>query len=133
MLRIKQALLALLALTVVAVAAFLAIAPGYVERSRNVVQAHAPFPVSDAAKALHADLTVGDWHADSLLWQRDIGTRGTRGHVDVPRLIEGGVALQVFTAVTKSPAGQNIQANDADAFDTITPLAIGQLWPPRTW
>jgi len=53
--------------------------------------------------------------------------------VDLPRLIEGNVALQVFTAVTKSPAGQNYEANAADAFDTITPLAMAQLWPPRTW
>jgi microsomal dipeptidase-like Zn-dependent dipeptidase len=53
--------------------------------------------------------------------------------VDVPRLIEGGVTLQVFTAVTKSPAGQNYDSNSAEAFDNITPLAVGQLWPIRTW
>ena len=117
----------------VALGAFLAFAPGYVERSRNAITPGGPYPVSDDAQALHDTLVVGDWHADSLLWQRDIGKRGSRGHVDVPRLIEGGVALQVFTAVTKSPAGQNIDANSADAFDNITPLAMGQLWPPRTW
>jgi len=130
---IKRALVVLLTLVVVAIGAFLAIAPGYVERSRNAVVPHDPYPVSDAARALHGTLMVGDWHADSLLWQRDISKRGTRGHVDLPRLIEGGVALQVFSAVTKSPAGQNYAANSADAFDNITPLAIGQLWPPRTW
>lgn len=130
---IKRSLIGLLALVVVAVGAFLAIAPGYVERSRNEVVAEGPYPVSPDAQALHNTLVVGDWHADSLLWQRDIGKRGDRGHVDVPRLIEGGVALQVFAAVTKSPAGQNYEANSADTFDNITPLAIGQLWPPRTW
>ena len=43
------------------------------------------------------------------------------------------MAVQVFTAVTKSPAGQNYDENSADAFDNITPLAMGQLWPIRTW
>ncbi|WP_299297205.1 dipeptidase [uncultured Tateyamaria sp.] len=130
---VKRILAVLLALVVVAVGAFLAIAPGYVERSRNEVVPHDPYPVSDTARALHNTLMVGDWHADSLLWQRDISKRATRGHVDLPRLIEGGVALQVFSAVTKSPAGQNYSSNSADTFDNITPLAIGQLWPPRTW
>ncbi|WP_415921028.1 dipeptidase [Tateyamaria sp. SN6-1] len=130
---IKRLLLVLVILVVAAVGAFLAIAPGYVERSRNAIAPGGPYPVSDAAQALHDTLIVGDWHADSLLWQRDIGKRGNRGHVDVPRLIEGGVALQVFAAVTKSPAGQNYTSNSADTFDNITPLAIGQLWPPRTW
>lgn len=85
------------------------------------------------AQALHDTLVIGDWHADSLLWQQDLAKRGTRGKVDIPPLIEGGVAIQVFTAVTKSPAGQSYDSNSSDAFDNITPLAIGQLWPIRTW
>ncbi|MEY8842744.1 dipeptidase, partial [Cribrihabitans sp. XS_ASV171] len=107
--------------------------PARIEDNRNAVIAHDPYPVSDAARALHETLTVGDWHADSLLWSRDLTERGDRGQVDLPRLQEGNVALQVFTAVTKSPAGQNYEENAADAFDNITPLVIGQLWPPRTW
>lgn len=123
----------LLILVAIAIAAFLMIAPSYVEKSRNRIVPHDPYPVSVKAQALHDTLIVGDWHADSLLWQRNIAKRGNRGHVDIPRLIEGGVAIQVFTAVTKSPKGQNYNNNAADAPDNITPLAIGQLWPPRTW
>ncbi|HID67593.1 MAG TPA: peptidase M19 [Roseibacterium sp.] len=122
-----------LLLLVVGGAAFLTFAPGYVERERNGINWQGPYPVSDDAAALHRTLAIGDWHADSLLWDRDLTERGTRGHVDIPRLLEGNVALQVFTAVTKSPAGQNYEANAADAADNITLLAIGQLWPPRTW
>ncbi|MFD0979639.1 dipeptidase [Tropicimonas aquimaris] len=117
----------------VLLAAFLTVAPGYVERSRNAVAPHDPWPVSAEAQALHETLLVGDWHADSLLWKRDLLKRASRGQVDLPRLIEGNVGLQVFTAVTKSPAGQNYEANATDAFDNITALAIGQLWPMRTW
>ena len=53
---------------------------------------------SERARALHETLLVADLHADSLLWGRDLLVRGDRGHVDVPRLIEGNVALQVFAA-----------------------------------
>ncbi|KIN79125.1 dipeptidase [Sulfitobacter mediterraneus] len=122
-----------LALIVVLAVGFFTFAPAYVEKSRNAVAEHDPYPVSDAARALHDTLVVGDLHADPLLWNRDLSQRSTYGQVDIPRLIEGGVAVQVFTAVTKSPAGQNYDENSADAFDNITPLAIGQLWPIRTW
>lgn len=112
---------------------FFVFLPPYVEKTRNNVIDHDPFPVSDRAAALHQTLIVGDLHADPLLWSRDLTERGSRGQVDIPRLIDGNVALQVFTAVTKSPAGQNYEANSADAFDNITLLAVGQLWPLRTW
>ncbi|WP_170324583.1 dipeptidase [Ruegeria arenilitoris] len=124
--------LLLLALIVGAVV-FFGFLPSYIEAKRNAVIDHAPFDVSGDAEALHETLIVGDLHADPLLWSRDLTERGTRGQVDIPRLIEGNVALQVFTAVTKSPAGQNYEANSAEAFDNITLLAIGQLWPLRTW
>ena len=123
----------ILALLIFVAGVFFTLAPGYVENSRNVVTPHDPYPVSATAQALHQDLLIGDWHADPLLWNRDLSQRGNRGHVDVPRLIEGNVALQVFTAVTKSPAGQNYDHNETDAMDNITLLAVGQLWPVRTW
>lgn len=132
--RILKKLLKLVAiLAVLAVAAFWIFAPAIVEKGRNAVAAHDPYPVSGAARALHASLIIGDWHADSLLWNRDLTQRGAYGQVDLPRLIEGNVAIQVFTAVTKSPKGLNNEHNDADAFDNITLLAFGQLWPVRTW
>lgn len=112
---------------------FFGFLPAYVEDTSNNVIEHDAHSVSEEAAALHKTLIVGDLHADPLLWSRDLNERGTRGQVDVPRLIDGNVALQVFTAVTKSPAGQNYDNNSAEAFDNITLLAIGQLWPLRTW
>lgn len=125
--------LSLVALLVLAGGIFFGFLPGYIESGRNAVVAHEPYPVSPQARALHDSLTIGDLHADSLLWNRDLLRRGNRGQVDFPRLGEGNVALQVMTAVTKSPSGQNYDANSAEAADNITPLAIAQLWPPRTW
>lgn len=99
----------------------------------NPVTPHAPYPVSSAAKALHADLLIADLHTDSLLWRRNPEKRWDRGHVDLPRLREGGVDIQIFSAVTKSPKGLNFDGNDEDAPDDITLLAQVQLWPIRTW
>ncbi|MEL0439213.1 dipeptidase [Phycobacter sp. K97] len=120
-------------LLVLVVIGALIFVPGYIERGRNVVAEHDPYPVSAEAAALHDTLLIGDLHADPLLWKRDLTKRSDRGQVDIPRLIEGNVALQVFTAVTKSPAGQNYEHNETDAMDNITLLAIAQMWPVRTW
>jgi membrane dipeptidase len=119
----------------VIVAAFLVAAlvvPGYVERSMNINLPHQPYAVSDNARSLHGTLFVADLHSDSLLWNRDLLERSSTGHMDLPRLREGNVALQVFSATTKSPAGQNYEHNEATS-DNITLLAIAQLWPLRTW
>lgn len=123
----------LLLALVAGAAVFFFVLPPYVEDTSNNVIEHDPWPVSDKAAALHETLIIGDWHADPLLWSRDLSRRGTRGQVDVPRLIEGNVAVQVFTAVTKSPAGQNYDSNTTDAFDNITLLAVAQRWPLRSW
>jgi microsomal dipeptidase-like Zn-dependent dipeptidase len=91
-----------------------------------------PFAASDRARALHRELRVVDLHADSLLWGRDLLRRGRQGQVDVPRLIEGNVALQVLAASTKVPRKANLERND-DRSDDITLLGIASGWPPRTW
>ncbi|MBD3646990.1 MAG: peptidase M19, partial [Pseudomonadales bacterium] len=106
--------------------------PGMIERSMNVVEAHAPYSIGQETLAFHDELFIADLHADTLLWKRDMLQASDRGHVDLPRLGEGNVALQFFAAVTKSPSGQNYEANTADS-DNITALAVAQLWPPRTW
>jgi microsomal dipeptidase-like Zn-dependent dipeptidase len=89
---------------------------------------------SERAVELHKKLLVSDMHADSLLWKRDLLERGSRGHVDIPRLIDGNVALQAFTIVTKTPYvwKMNIERND-DKGDNITILAIVERWPTATW
>jgi microsomal dipeptidase-like Zn-dependent dipeptidase len=115
------------------VAAFLWIAPPCVEQSLNTIKPHSPWPVSHTAQALHDALVIGDWHTDSLLWDRDLLTQEDYGHVDFPRLVKGNVALQVFTAVTKSPRSQNYESNSKEAADNITPLIMAQTWPLKTW
>lgn len=130
---LRRLVVAILGLAALGLIAFWTFAPGIVGKARNAVLPHDPYPVSPQAQGLHERLIIGDWHADPLLWNRDLAKRSSWGQVDFPRLAQGNVALQVFTAVTKSPAGQNYENNSADTFDNITLLAFGQLWPIRTW
>ena len=129
---VKKWLWGALALIAVAGAAFLILAPGMIERGMNKVAATKLPTVTDSTRKLHATLEIADLHEDTLLWKRDLLDRADRGHVDLPRLIEGNVALQVFSSVTKTPKGQNYDANSAET-DNITLLAVAQLQPPRTW
>jgi microsomal dipeptidase-like Zn-dependent dipeptidase len=130
----KLKIMVILALLIVLAGAstFFIVGPGMIEKSMNTVVAHTPFKISHAAQKAHDELIIMDWHADSLLWNRNLLKRANFGHMDIPRLAEGNVALQMFTVVTKSPKGQNYESNTADS-DRMTSLAIAQLWPPATW
>jgi membrane dipeptidase len=103
-----------------------------VERFADRVSGPPLAPVSDRASRLHRSSLVADLHADSLLWGRDLARRSSIGHVDLPRLREGNVAVQVFTIVTRFPASASIDATDPRAPDLITLLAVAGGWPWRT-
>lgn len=127
----RKIVAAVLGLFLLAALAFFALAPGIVERSMNQVVA-IPLKITPRARALHATLQIADMHADTLLWQRSLLDRSDRGQIDLPRLLAGNYALQVFSSVTKTPKGQNYDANPSDT-DNITALTIADLQPPRTW
>lgn len=129
---IRRIVLGLLVLIVIAAVVFFAVAPGMVERSMNKV-VPVPLPkVAAQTRALHQTLSIADMHADPLLWSRDLLERSDQGQVDLPRLMAGNVAVQVFSSVTKTPKGQNYDANAADS-DNITLLTVAQRQPVRTW
>ena len=121
----------LLLLVIMLVAAWFAL-PGIVERRFNRTLHPPPYQPSAKAQALHRTLTVADLHADSLLWGRNLLRRSSRGHVDVPRLIDGNVSIQAFTVVTTAPRKLNIYKN-SDSTDQVRNIAIFEGWPPRTW
>jgi len=119
----RRWLIGIVALLVVGAAAFFLLAPGMIERGLNKVDGK-PLPtVSARAAALHKTLTIVDLHSDSLLWGRNFLNRATRGHMDLPRLEEGNVALQILSSTTKSPKGQNYDANGDDS-DNITGAGV---------
>ncbi|WP_447765260.1 dipeptidase [Sphingopyxis panaciterrae] len=150
----RRWLFGILIVVLIAAGGFFAFAPGMIERSMNKVDRkplqaisaatqashktltivdREPLPTIGArAQALHKTLTIVDLHSDTLMWKRGILDRANRGHMDLPRLKDGNVALQVLASTTKSPKGQNYDANSGDT-DNITALVIAQLQPVRTW
>lgn len=128
----KRILTVLVVVVVPALGIFFFVVPAQVEKRMNRTLTAPPYQASERAVELHKKLLVADLHADSLLWARDLLERGSRGHVDIPRLIEGNVALQAFTIVTKTPRNMNIENNTGDT-DNITLLAVAERWPIKAW
>ena len=119
-----------IALLAIAIAGFFLFAPGIAERGQNkVIGTRAT--VSARAQALHNSLFIADLHGDTLLWQRNMLSHSSQGHIDLPRLQAGHVGLQVFSSVSQTPRGLNYQSNPDT--DILWLLAIAQQQPMRTW
>ena len=128
----KKILWSLLGSILVAAIAYFIFAPSVFEKQTNMIDGK-PLPeITAEAQKLHDSLFIVDLHSDTLLWKRKITDSVDYGHVDLKRLQEGNVGLQIFSSVTKTPKGQNYDSNSADT-DNITLLAISQLQPMRTW
>lgn len=101
----------------------------------KVINRHADmgnFPLSEQAIKLHKTLFVADLHADSLLWERDLAVASDAGHVDLPRMRQGHLSLQVFSAVSQVPFGLNLYSNSHNS-DMLFLTFIWQRWPVSTW
>ncbi|HEX7312707.1 MAG TPA: dipeptidase [Pyrinomonadaceae bacterium] len=127
----KLAVVSLLLLAVLGVLALFAVAPVVAEWVLNGTRVRGPYRASERGRALHARLLVADMHADTLLWDRDVLARSERGHADVPRLAEGGVALQFFTVVTRTPYSPKYDTNP-EGLDGVTAIALAERWPLRS-
>ncbi len=102
--------------------------PQFIDYKSNFVES-LPLP---EIPAWHSELLVADLHADTLLWNRDLKNRSSRGHVDIPRMIQGNMALQGFSMVTQAPPKISYQGNPSGK-DNIFWLAIFQGWPFSSW
>lgn len=108
--------------------------PPYLDRNYNRitgVQTNQVF--SDEIQQFHSQLTIIDLHCDALIWGRDLTERNNRGHVDIPRLLEGNVAIQVFSVPTDVPKSRSRWGVSPDGLNLITLSAITQFWPLSTW
>ena len=101
------------------------------DAKRNSVH-FTPVAIDPYTQKFHNSLFIADLHADSLLWARDLRNRHSYGHVDIPRMLEGNLSLQLFSIVTKVPKNLNLFRND-DRTDNIRLLSIAQRWPVNTW
>lgn len=129
----RKSLWAGLTVALLAVALFFGAFPRLVAWRLHQQAGGAPPSMNAQSQSLHSKLLVVDLHAASLLWSRDLLARGGWGHVDLPRLTDGNVALQVFAAVTTVPWQRNGLPSGVAQGDLMTPLVVAQLWPLRTW
>ncbi len=103
-----------------------------VDSKNNAVLNRIPYSVSAETWDFHRQAFVADLHADPLLWGRDLRIRNRFGHIDIPRLTEGGIDLQIFGVVTHVPRVRNYNStsNESD----ILPLLFVSSWrSPVTW
>ena len=88
-------------------------------------------PIEEKTACFHDGCFIADLHADVCLWRRDLMRRNLRGHVDLPRLREGNVALQFVTVPTKlviSPRFPRLFFSDLFFWG-----ALMSLQRPDTW
>lgn len=118
-----------LAVALIAAIAFFVFAPKYIDQSKNTVTLRGPHAKNGWYDSIPF---IADLHCDELLWDRDLLKQVDYGHVDLPRMQQANMALQVFSIVSKVPAGINIEANDGNS-DQIALLSFAQLRPPSNW
>lgn len=125
----KYFLKILLFILIIAIAGFFLFVPRYLDQKSNkVTQTGAPIK-NDWYDSIPF---IADLHCDELLWDRNLLKKINHGHVDVPRMQQANMAFQVFTIVSKVPAGINIEQND-DKSDQIALLSFAQLRPVSNW
>jgi microsomal dipeptidase-like Zn-dependent dipeptidase len=125
----KKFLKILLFILIIAIAGFFLFVPRYLDQTSNkVTQSGAPVK-NDWYDSIPF---IADLHCDELLWDRNLLKKITYGHVDVPRMQQANMAFQVFTIVSKVPAGINIEQNDGNS-DQIALLSFAQLRPVSNW
>ena len=125
----KKLFKALLYIIISALVIFFAFGPQYIDRSKNKSTSKGPF-----AKVSWYDSIpfIADLHCDALLWDRNLLKQHNYGHVDLPRMQQANFALQVFSIVSKVPAGINIEKNPGNS-DQIGLLNFAQLQSPGNW
>ncbi|MFZ5650012.1 MAG: dipeptidase [Bacillota bacterium] len=79
--------------------------------------------IDKTARELHFSSLVVDAHCDTLTvldrQERRLGQQSQRGHVDIPRLAQGGVNLQFFAVFISKEYRDNPLARALQVFDTF--------------
>lgn len=111
--------------------------PGALEWRVNHGRALLPERYNTLALDTPSSAVFTDLHTDALFWwRRDLLSRGDAGHVDVPRLLEGSVVIQVFALVIAAPRGLNVDSNGPPrslADDHVFAKILIERWPISTW
>ncbi|MGA0433613.1 MAG: peptidase M19, partial [Luminiphilus sp.] len=81
----KRILTLMAGLSVALTAAFFGLGPQWVDRASNRVVGDPGRLPTPETLSLHKTLLVGDLHADSALWGKDLLADNSHGQVDVPK------------------------------------------------
>ncbi len=104
----------------------------FIEKRVNKIENKFDGKASKEAQDFHSTLFIADLHADPLFSYRNLLQQHPTGHMDIPRLIEGNIRLQVFGVPTLIPAFPNIIRNNSK-IELAGFLAFLQHWPVKTW
>ena len=104
----------------------------FFEKRINKIESRFQYTASKKAQDFHSTLFVADLHGDPLFSYRNLLRRNPSGHMDLPRLIEGNIRLQVFGVPTQIPLFANIDRNSSKV-GLGGVLAFLQHWPLNTW
>jgi membrane dipeptidase len=125
----KKFLKILLTILVIAFVGFFLFVPRYFDQKSNKVT----LPGAQVKNNWYDSIPfIADLHCDELLWDRNLLKQIDYGHIDLPRMQQANMAFQVFTIVSKVPAGINIEKNDGNS-DQIALLSFAQLRPLSNW
>jgi membrane dipeptidase len=110
------------------------VCPSLVEQIMNRSDLPLPLIYRELAKNSSTGfIAAADLHSDALLWlRRDLLKRSSVGHVDLPRLEQGRMRLQVFSIVVAVPRGMNLLSNVRPStlnHDMLFPKMLLERWP----
>jgi microsomal dipeptidase-like Zn-dependent dipeptidase len=132
MFRVILGILASVAVVGVLLVAFARPLDRTIDARANAVASSSPRDPASQAVETHRRLWIADLHCDAAFWDRDLVARSERGHVDLPRLREGNVALQVFSFPNAYPLASNYRRTPA-LLDIVGVAALARRWPRSTW
>ena len=131
MMIIARILLAIVILLIVLYASSPLYLPG-IDKRVNKIDKKSDYSGTKEALDFHSTLFITDLHADPLFSYRNLLKSSGTGHMDIPRLIDGNIRLQVFGTPTLIPMSANVDRND-QKFELGGFLAFLQHWPVNTW
>ncbi len=131
---LKKILLRTIAILAILITLASIFVPAYMHEKRCGTHISPPYRASAEAQALYNRLDFpADLHCDALLWDGNLLKRHDYGHVDIPRMLEAHIGLQVFSMVNKVPAGLNFKSNTDDSDQLIKLFMVEHPLKPRTW
>ena len=130
---VKRSLITVAIIVVIFIVAHILIVLNF-DRITNHVVEDSLYSVSNEAQTIHFSSFIVDLHSDALMWNRDLLDLNKLGHVDLPRLVDGGLSLQVFSAGTNFPLGPSLFDRKSESWpDYYTFHAIVLRWPRKTF